>query len=204
MESVGRGQAQAPPPAQPLSQQADDDYVTAAHLRQAQTQALAQVSPWLQTVAEQQATVSYSIAKREHPDIFRKYEPEVIKVLQAVPRQNWTLDVIERAVIMVKGSHVDEITAEKVRALESTMNSTMRSTGRAGSGSDSPLTETVASSLGKTPPQWLAHAKAVGIDENSVWEFCKATDSTVEDFFKQFANGIVTDSVADVNWKHSG
>lgn len=204
VESVGRGQAQTPAPAQPLSQQADDDYVTAAHLRQAQTQALAQVSPWLQTVAEQQATVSYSIAKREHPDIFRKYEPEVIKVLQAVPRQNWTLDVIEKAVTMVKGSHVDEITAEKVRALESTMNSTMRSTGRAGSGSDSPLTETVASSLGKTPPQWLAHAKAVGIDENSVWEFCRATDTTPEDFFKQFSKGIVSDAIADVNYiRHS-
>ena len=205
VEQMGKGANQipaAPPP--PLAQQADDDYVTAAHLRQAQSAALAQVSPWLKNVAEQQATVSYSIAKREHPDIFKKYEPEVIQVLNRVPRENWTLDVIENAVKFVKGSHVDEITAEKVRALESTMNSTMRSTGRAGSGSDSPLTETVASSLDKAPEAWRVHAKAVGITENEVWEFCRNTDTTPEEFFKQFGKGLVTDAIADVNYiRHS-
>jgi hypothetical protein len=204
VDSVGKGINQ-PPQAQPPALQSlgDDDYVTTAHLRQAQANALSQVSPWLAQVADQQATVSYNISKREHPEIFKKYEPEVIKVLQSVPRQNWTLDVIEKAVTFVKGSHVDEITAEKVRALESTMNSTMRSTGRAGMSSDVPLTETVASSLGKTPPQWLARARAAGIDENSVWEFCKATDTTVEEFFQQFSRGMITDAVAEVGRKHS-
>lgn len=203
VESVGRGQSQIPAAPAAVSPAGDDDYVTGAGLRHAQNQALAQVQPWLQNVAEQQATVSYSIAKREHPDIFRKYEPEVIKVLQSVPRQNWTLDVIEKAVTFVKGSHVDEITAEKVRALESTMNSTMRSTGRAGSTSDSPLTETVASSLDKAPDAWRVHAKAVGITENEVWEFCRNTDTTPEEFFKQFGKGLVTDAIADVNYVRS-
>jgi hypothetical protein len=148
--------------------------------------------------------VSYNIAKREQPDIFKKYEPEIIGVLQSVPRRNWTLDVIEKAVTMVKGSHVDEIASERVRALESTMHSTMRSTGRAGSTADSPLQETVGSMLEKTPQAWRVHAAAVGITENELWEFCRNTDTTPEDFFQQFGKGLVTDAIADVNYvRHS-
>lgn len=202
VQQMGQGAAQAQAPQPPnLSQLGADEYVTAGHLQQAQQQALAQVNPWLQTVAEQQATVSYSIAKREHPDIFKKYEPEVISVLQRVPRANWTLDVIEKAVTFVKGSHVDEIAAEKVRALETTMHSTMRSTGRAGLSGESQTQDTVAAMLEKAPAQWLAHARAVGITDEDVHQFCFANDTTPEQFFKQFKDGLVTDAIADVSIK---
>lgn len=202
VESVGRGAAAAPAAAAPV-QAGDDDYVTGATLRQAQNAAVAQISPWLKQVADQQATVSYNIAKRENANVFQKYEPEIIQVLQRVPRENWTLDVIDNAVKFVKGSHVDELAAEKVRALEQTMTATMRSTGRAGLPSDSPNTDTVASSLDKAPESWRIHAKAVGIDENSVWEFCRNTDTTPEEFFRQFGKGLVTDAIADVNYVRS-
>jgi len=205
VEANARGMAQAQVPQQPnLTALGSDDYVTAAHLQQAQQQALSQVSPWLKQVADQQATVSYNIAKREHTNVFSKYEPEIIQVLQRVPRENWTLDVIENAVTFVKGKHVDELTADKVRALEQTMTTTMRSTGRAGLPSDSHNQETVASSLDKAPEAWRVHAKAVGITENEVWEFCRNTDTTPEEFFKQFGKGLVTDAIADVNYiRHS-
>src|SRR5207247_1086347 len=90
VESVGRGAATPAAPAPP-PQAGDDDYVTGATLRQAQNAAIAQVSPWLKQVADQQATVSYNIAKRENASVFQKYEPEIIQVLQRVPRENWTL-----------------------------------------------------------------------------------------------------------------
>ena len=199
VESIGRGATQAAPPPAPLPPAGSDDYVTGAQLQQVQQQALAQVSPWLQQVADQQATVSYNIAKREHTDVFKKYEPEIIGVLQRVPRQNWTLDVIENAVKFVKGNHVDEIVAGKVRDLEVTMASTMRSTGRAGLMSDSQSQKTVEATLGTLPEKWRAHADAVGITPQEVHEFCFANDITPDEFFKQFEKGIVTDAVADVN-----
>src|SRR5258706_10479319 len=102
VESVGRGAAAAPAAAAPPVA-GDDDYVTGATLRQAQNAPIAQVSPWLQQRADQQATVSYNISKRENSALFQKYEPEIIAVLQRVPRENWTLDVIENAVTFVKG-----------------------------------------------------------------------------------------------------
>ena len=199
VEQVGRGVNQAP--VQPVTTTpADDDYTTGAQLRQAQQQALSQVSPWLQTVADQQATMSYNIAKRDQPDIFKKYEPEIISVLQSVPRQNWTLDVIDRAVKLVKGSHVDEIAAEKVRALETTMHSTMRSTGRAGLSGESPTQETAEATLEKLPEKWRTHAQQVGISAQQLHEFCWANDITPDEFFKQFEKGLVTDAIADVNF----
>ena len=201
VESYGRNAAQAP--AAPITQAADDDLISGAQLRQAQQQALAQVSPWLATVADQQATMSYTMAKQGEVEVFKKYEPEIIQVLQSVPRQNWTLDVIKRAVTLVKGSHVDELAAEKVRALEATMASTMRSTGRAGSGPDSSPRETIEERLEKAPPEWVAHAKAVGITPEQVREFCFANDVTPDEFFKQFGAGLVSDAVADVNFVRS-
>jgi ElaB/YqjD/DUF883 family membrane-anchored ribosome-binding protein len=209
VESVGRGAAQIATgqQAQPAPQQVpqdDTEYVTAGHLRLAQREALNQMSPWLKTVASQQATMAYNLAKREHADIFKKYEPEIIGVLQRVPQENWTLDVIENAVKFTKGNHVDEIAAEKVRALESTLASTMRSTGRAGMGSASEAKETVEASLGKLPETWRAHANAVGITAQQVHEFCFANDMTPDEFFKQFDKGIVTDAVGEMNYTEAG
>ena len=204
VEAAARGAAapsaipQPPPP--PAT---DDEYVTGAHLRNAQQQALAQVNPFLQTVADQQATFGYNVVKKENPDIFKKYEPEVITVLNRVPRHLWTLDVIENAVKFVKGNHVDEIAAEKVRALEATMHPTMRSTGRAGMGSDSPNPETVAARLEKTPASWRARAEAVGITPEDLHEYCHMNDITPDEFFKQFEPGLITDAVADVSFKRA-
>lgn len=199
VESYGRGAAQPPAPAQPLAPQTDDEYVTAAHLRQAQQAALQQVNPWLQTVAEQQATFAYNAIKDKHPDIFRKYEPEVIQVLQSVPRQNWTLDVVQKAVTMVKGSHVEELVTDKVRQLEATMGSAMRATGRAGPTSDFQTKDTIAERLGKAPQDWQARAKAAGITDATVMEMCQANDMTPEEFFRWFGKDLITDAVTEVS-----
>lgn len=201
VESYGRNATQPQAPAQPLAPQTDDEYVTAAHLRQAQQAALSQVNPWLQTVAEQQATFAYNAIKDKHPDIFRKYEPEVIQVLQSVPRQNWTLDVVQKAVTMVKGSHVEELVTDKVRQLEATMGSAMRSTGRAGPTSEFQTKDTIAERLGKAPPDWQTRAKAAGITDATVMEMCQANDMTPDQFFQWFGKDLITDAVAEVKVK---
>lgn len=199
IEGVGRNAA-APAPEQPAAPLADEDYVTARDLKSAQQAAISQLSPYLQSVADQQATMSYNMAKQADADVFKKYEPEIIGVLQSVPRANWTLDVIKRAVTLVKGSHVDELVAEKARQLEATLDSAMRSTGRAGLNSASSPTESVASGLAKAPDGWRARAKSVGITEDQIREFCWANETTPEEFFKQFGPGLVTDAVAEMNF----
>ena len=196
VDQASRNMSQLPPQqAAPLP--ADDDYITAAQQRQLQQQAIDRVNPFVQSLAEQQASMGYSMVKQQHSDIFKKYEPEIIQVLNNVPRAQWTLDVIQRAVTMVKGSHVDEIVAENRRQLESTMFSTMRSTGRAGSGTDFQAQDTLAVSLDKTPEDWRARAKAAKITDKELIEFCNKNDIAPEDFFKQFEHGLVTDAIVD-------
>jgi hypothetical protein len=197
VEGIGRGQQQAASAPPPLETLAQDEFVTRGHLTEAQNAALAQVNPWLQTVADQQATMGYNIVKKQEEDVFRKYEPEIIKVLQRVPRAQWTLDVIGNAVTFVKGNHVQELVTDKVRALEATMG-TMRSTGRAGSPSDFQAKETIAERLEKVPPSaWQLRAKAAGITDAEVRELCSMNDITPDDFFAQFGPGLITDAVAD-------
>lgn len=197
MDGIGRGGPvpEQQPPQQTLS---GTDPVTYADLQAAQRSAVEQISPWLAQVADQQAVVSYNIAKREHSDIFKKWEPEIVATLGKVPRANWTLDVIENAIKFVKGNHVDEIAAEKVRAFESIVESTMRSTGRAGSIPVSPRQDTAETTLEKLPEQWRSHAKAVGIGARELQEFCWANDITMDEFFNQFKDGLVTDAIEDV------
>jgi len=200
VESMSKGGGIPQQPTEPTPA-ADDDYVTGGHLKQAQREALSQVNPWLQTVADQQATFGYNLVKNESPEIFKKYEPEIVQVLSRVPRHQWTLDVIRNGVTFVKGNHVNELLAEKTRELEATMHSTMRSTGRAGSTADSEPQETVAALLAKTPEAWRARAQAERISPATVYEFCNANDITPDEFFKQFGSGIVTDAVQDVSTK---
>ena len=201
VEAAGRNSVPpAAPPPPDLSSLANDEFVTKANLQQAQQAALSQVNPWLQTVADQQATMSYNFAKEQDKQFFQKYEPEIIQVLNQVPRHQWTLDVIKKATTFVKGTHHDELAAEKVRQLEATLDSAMRSTGRAGLNQASSPTESVAAGFAKVPKEWQARAKAVGITEEQVREFCWANETTPEEFFKQFGPGLIGDAVAEMNF----
>lgn len=155
----------------------------------------------LSQIAEQNAQTAYGIAKREHAEIFKKYEPEVLGVLRAVPKTNWTLDIIERAVRMVRGEHVEEIAEEKARRLAAAMEPTIRSTGSGGSAPIPETKNTLASE--KIPERWRERAKLARIGERELQEFCMQQDITPEQFFAQFDH-YVTDAVGEVSQKGFG
>ena len=198
VEERVRGTPQPPAPAQPQSPQAgDDDYVTGKDLRALRANATAEFQPMLSRALEQNAMTAYSIAKRDHGDLFKKYEPEIVSVLGRVPREQWTLDVIENAVKFVRGNHVDELAEEKARRLVAQMEPTIRSTGSGGSTSVSrPPDQSLESD--KLPAAWREHAKQAGIGERELQELCWANDMTPDQFFAQFEKGLVTDAIHDV------
>src|SRR5512145_2701275 len=73
VEAAGRNSVPpAAPPPPDLSTLANDEFVTRAHLTQAQNQALAQVHPWLQSVSDQNAAMSYNFAKAQETAFFQK------------------------------------------------------------------------------------------------------------------------------------
>ena len=197
VEERVRGTPPPTPQAAPVAQPGDDDYVTGKDMRSLRQQATAEFTPLIQQLAAQNAQTAYNLAKREHADIFKRYEPEIAQVLGRVPRDQWSLDVVENAVRFVKGNHVDELAEEKARRLVAQMEPTIRSTG---SGGATPVTRPPEQSLDsdKLPAAWRERAKQVGITEREVQELCYQNDMTVDEFFKQFGEGLVTDAVQDV------
>ena len=188
----------APAPAAPQAPQAgDDEYVTGKDLRALRQSAAAEFTPLLSRQAEQNAMMAYSIAKRDHGDMFKKYEPEIVSVLGRVPREQWTLDVIENAVKFVQGNHWRELVADEARKLAAQMEPTIRSTG---SGGSVPVSRSPDHSLEseKLPAKWREHAKQVGITERELQELCIVQGMEPEEFFKQFEAGLVTDAIHDV------
>lgn len=149
----------------------------------------------LQQLAEQQARLNLDAVRQRHEGVLRRWGSEVAEVLSRVPAEQRSLDVIENAVMFVKGRHVEEIVAERSSGgMPAGAGSMLRSTGRA------PM------SYGPSRPepgvqaaeQWRAKAAAVGITDHQVKEFCDANDMTPPEFWSQFGSGLVTDAVADV------
>jgi len=152
----------------------------------------------LQQLAQQQAAVTLNLAQQQYGDDFRRYPEELTALLQRVPREQLTLDVIGNAVMVVRGKHRDEYAAEKVRAVESTPFGTIRSAGRNGLGSYAPAPPKPEQVAEQAFATWQQRAAAAHIGEAEVREFCRENDLTPDEFFKQFGRGIVTDAVADL------
>lgn len=207
VETQAYGRSQPAPPQQqppqpsyqpPAGNPNDDDYVTGRDLRALRASATQEFQPLIQQLAQQHAATAYNIAKRDHADIFRRYEPEIVQVLGRVPREQWTLDVIENAVKFVKGNHVDELAEEKARRLAAQMEPTIRSSGSGGSASVSPRTPELSLESEKLPEAWREHAKRAGIGDRELQELCYAHGMTPDEFFAQFGKGLVTDAIHDV------
>lgn len=151
-----------------------------------------------QQIATQNAQLAYRLAAQQHPGIFSKWGPEIDRELQKFAPEHLTPDTIDTVVTFIKGRHHDELVAERVRGIEAT-GLTMRSTGRAPAPHTTAFPESVSAQMERTPDSWKQHARAVGIGEAEVLEFCRSTDQTPGEFFKTFGAGIITDAVADLN-----
>jgi len=178
--SAAAAPAPTPPPAAPAAPPSNGGYASATELQQ---------------LAVQQAGVTFTLAQQQHGDAFKRWGPEIAEVLQRVPQSQWTLDAITSAVHLVQGRHLDQIVAEKVRAVETTP-SMMRPTGRNGSSYAPPKPAGVAE---RAFANWQQRATAAGITEREVREFCRDQDMTPDEFFAQFGDGLFTDAVADIS-----
>lgn len=187
-----QGSVQPPPPSyQPPPSQApqpilDDDFVTGRQVRElAEMRARELTAPLQQAIAQTSSTV-LAIAQERNKDVFQKYGPEVHAYLANVPREQWTLDTVERVVKIVKADHLDEIAAEKARELAQSTIPTMRSGTNAGMGS-SPSTQLL--DRPDLPDAWKERARKAGLTEREFLEFCHASGITPEQYFKDFERG---------------
>ena len=176
-----------------------DEYVTGKDLAAARQSALNAMTPTIQQALEISASNALSSVRERNKKYFERYGPEITSLLATIPKPQWTIDNLEKAVKFVLADHVDELARERSVQLASEMVPTMRPSG-AGS-APSPASQEPSLDSDKLPEVWRTQAKQVGIGERELWEFCRANDITPEEFFQQFGTTFVTDAVRDVKFR---
>lgn len=187
--------AAAPTPEAPI---ADDMILTGKDLRKALAQGFAQyVQPALTQNATMTSGAIYAQARGLFPTEFTKYEPEIQQVLASVPREQWTIDNLERVVTFVRGRHVADLAREEAQRLVANMDPTIRSGGGSGL-APTPQQPTVNPwENPNVPAEWKQRAQQAGISEATIREFCATNEMAPEDFWKMFDKSPMQPIVAE-------
>lgn len=177
----------------------DDTIITGKDLNAYMVRAAQQyIEPTVRQLGEQAASSVYGTARQLYPREFAKYGPEIQQELAKVPRNLWTLDNLDTVVTLVAGRHREDYARERAQELVAQMEPTIRPSG----GGSEPVptsqqkTQTLESDA--IPGDWKARAKAQGITEATVREFCASNEMTPEDFFKMFEKSPLQPIVAEV------
>ena len=194
--------APAAPPAAPVgafTNITDDTIVTGRDLRAYLDQAARQyIEPQMRMVGEQAASSVYGTARQLYPKEFQRYGPEIQQELAKIPRNLWTLDNLDTVVTLVAGRHREDYARERAQELVAQMEPTIRPTG--GGSEPVPTAQQKSHTLESDaiPSDWKARAKAQGITEATVREFCTTNDMTPEQFFQMFEKSPLQPIVAEV------
>ena len=151
---------------------------------------------------EMAASGVYGIARQQYPKEFSKYGPEIQQELTKIPRHLWTLDNLDTVVTLVAGRHREDYARERAQELVAQMEPTIRPTG--GGSEPVPTSQQKSRTLESDaiPADWKARAKAQGITEATVREFCATNDMTPDQFFEMFEKSPLQPIVAEVPSGH--
>jgi hypothetical protein len=132
------------------------------------------------------------IIQIQRSDEFKRWRNEITAELSKLSMEHWTLDNLNVVVDIVKSRHIDDLAAEKAQRIVSESHPTIRS----GSGGSGSVTHTQPFSLDsdKVPASWALAAKAAGITEAEVREFCEQTGQTVQQYMadlERFGKGAI-------------
>lgn len=158
----------------------EDEYVQGKDVRRivAQVQQMNQAGD---PVARQLAAQNvWGIVQLQRADDFKRWGHEIQMEAGKLPVDYWTLDNLTTIVNIVRSRHVDELAAEKAQQLANEAHPTIRS-GTGGSGSG-PLTTQRTLADENLPKDWVDKAKALGITEATVREFCQMANVTPDQY----------------------
>lgn len=127
------------------------------------------------------AKTSWELLQIKRPNEFKRWGQEIYMEAQRLPVENWDVDNLSIIVDIVSGRHVNELAAEKAQQLRDESHPTIRS-GTGGSGSG-PLTHEKSLDADGIPAEWRAQAKALGMTEGQVREFCSEMGITEAQYY---------------------
>lgn len=158
----------------------DEQYVVGKDVKRIVQQVQAQ-SMQGDPIARQLAAQNvWGIIQIQRADDFKRWGMEIQAEAGKLPIEHWTLDNLTTIVNIVRSRHVDELARETAERLISEAHPTIRS-GTGGSGSG-PLTTQRSLADENLPKDWVDKAKALGITESTVKEFCAMANITPEQY----------------------
>jgi hypothetical protein len=160
---------------------ADDDYVDGKRLKQLVNRFANNTQSVDYGARQQAAGALLATVEMRRADDFRRWGMEIRQELVKLDPGNWTLDNLNIVVDIVKSRHIDELAAEKAQRLVSESHPTIRS-GSGGTGSGVPYKQQTMDSEG-VPREWTQAAKAAGISEQQIWEFCQAAGISEQQYY---------------------
>lgn len=170
----------------------DDQYVEGRHVNAILRQLANQPTPTDPVARQLAAQGLLSAIRMERADEFKRWGNEINGEIQKLPPEYWTVDNLNTLVNVVKSRHIDELVTEKARLFADESHPTIRS-GSGGSGGVSPTQLTLSSD--RLPKSWVDKAKAMGVDEHTVREFCQVTGQTEDQYLAEIErygkNGVV-------------
>ena len=193
-EILGIAEAQAQMLARPIQVQAqpqapmmamdinDDDYIDGRKFKQLAAR-WANNANYVDFGARQQAAGALLAAvEMRRSDDFKRWGAEIRAELAKLDPTNWTIDNLNIVVDIVKSRHVEELAQERAARLAKEAYPTIRS-GSGGSGNGAPYRPPTLNDEG-VPREWAQAARAAGITEQQVWEFCQQAGISEEQYYK--------------------
>lgn len=161
---------------------ADDDYIDGKRFKQMVQRMVSNPNTVDYGARQQAAGALLATVEMRRADEFRRWGTEIRQELMKLDPGNWTLDNLNIVVDIVKSRHIDELAAEKAQRLVNESHPTIRS-GSGGSGSGVPYRQPTLDSEG-VPKEWAQAARAAGITEQQVWEFCQQAGISEEQYYR--------------------
>jgi hypothetical protein len=160
---------------------ADDDYVDGKRLKQIVSRFANNAQSVDYGARQQAAGALLATVEMRRTEEFKRWGMEIRQELVKLDPGSWTLDNLNIVVDIVKSRHIDELAAEKAQRLVNESHPTIRS-GTGGTGSGVPYKQQNMESEG-VPREWSQAAKAAGISEQQIWEFCQAAGISEQQYY---------------------
>jgi hypothetical protein len=173
----------------------DDDYLTGRQVKQILGQLASQSGQPNPALLNMAAQATLATVQTKYGKEFAKYGPEIHSMLGQVPKDQWSIDNLERVVKFVRSEHIDDLVREGTERQIAEMAPTMRSTGGAGSGPASQINNDFTLNSEKIDAGWRERATKAGLTERQVDDYCRVNDMTREAFYKQFEGKVLSDAV---------
>ncbi len=190
---------QPPPAAQTPAPSAElqidpNDYLTGANAIQLgqhwQNQTLGRAEQMMSPALNMMANTSLELVKREYPEEFAKYAPEILGRLQHVPKTGWSIDNIRQVVKLSQADHLDELIHARAAKLNS-QDPALRSTGAPGA----PLQTQPIGPDAQLSEGQRAHLRRNGMTPELIAQMAARSGKTAQEWYALYAKHSVGDAL---------